>query len=177
MDSISTTLAARSRRPITYAELRKDAIAHARRFIALGINPGDRIAMVAETGPEFAACFFGAVYAGAWPVPLPLPTSFGGRDAYVDQLADPTEELRPCALLFPEELAEFGPRRRREGRNHSEQLGYAGERGTQRPPTFRLLSLTISLICNIPAAPRVFRTVSPSPTARCSTTFMRTRSG
>ena len=92
----------------TYAELREDAIAHARRFIALGMSKGDRIAMVAETGPEFAACFFGAVYAGAWPVPLPLPTSFGGRDAYVDQLAIQLKSCDPALLLYPEELAEFG---------------------------------------------------------------------
>ncbi len=84
----------------TYAELREDAIAHARRFITLGINPGDRIAMVAETGPEFAACFFGAVYAGVWPVPLPLPTSFGGRDAYVDQLAIQLKSCDPCAVAL-----------------------------------------------------------------------------
>ena len=78
--SISTTRAGLWPAPITYAELRDDALALARRFIALGIKPGDRIALVAETGADFAACFFGAVYAGAWPVPLPLPTSFGGRD-------------------------------------------------------------------------------------------------
>ena len=91
----------------TYAELRKDALNHCRRLLTLGIVAGDRIAMVAETGPEFAACFFGAVYAGAWPVPLPLPTSFGGRDAYVDQLA---VQLRSCAaslFLFPDELSDF----------------------------------------------------------------------
>jgi len=45
----------------TYAELREDSLANARRFAALGIEPGDRIALIAETGPEFAACFFGAV--------------------------------------------------------------------------------------------------------------------
>ena len=50
----------------------------ARRLIAAGVKPEDRIALVAETGAEFAALFFGVVYAGAWPVPLPLPTSFGG---------------------------------------------------------------------------------------------------
>ena len=33
-------------------------------------------ALIAETAPEFCALFFGTVYAGAWPVPLPLPTSF-----------------------------------------------------------------------------------------------------
>jgi len=91
----------------TFAELRDDALVEARRFIALGIKPGDRVALVAETGPEFAACFFGAVYAGAWPVPLPLPTSFGGREAYVDQLSVQLKSSDPALLLYPEELAHF----------------------------------------------------------------------
>jgi fatty-acyl-CoA synthase len=91
----------------TYAELREDALDHAHRFVALGIKPGDRIALVAETGPDFAACFFGAVYAGAWPVPLPLPTSFGGREAYVDQLAIQLKSCDPALFLYPAELADF----------------------------------------------------------------------
>ena len=91
----------------TYAELREDALVNARRFVALGIEPGDRIAMVAETGPEFASCFFGAVYSGSWPVPLPLPTSFGGRDAYVDQLVVQLKSCDAALFLFPEELADF----------------------------------------------------------------------
>jgi fatty-acyl-CoA synthase len=95
-------------RAYTYAELREDALAHARRFIALGVQPGDRIAIVAETGVDFGACFFGAVYAGAWPVPLPLPTSFGGREAYVDQLAIQLSSCDPVLFLYPEELADFG---------------------------------------------------------------------
>jgi fatty-acyl-CoA synthase len=94
-------------RAYTYAELREDALLHARRFIALGAKPGDRIALVAETGREFAACFFGAVYAGAWPVPLPLPTSFGGRDAYVGQLGVQLKSCDPMLFLYPEELADF----------------------------------------------------------------------
>src|SRR5437868_14568867 len=88
----------------TYAELRKDALAHVHRFIALGIKPGDRIALIAETGAEFAACFFGAVYAGAWPVPLPLPTSFGGRESYVDQLSVQLTSCDPALFLYPAEL-------------------------------------------------------------------------
>ncbi|HXC75381.1 MAG TPA: fatty acyl-AMP ligase, partial [Sphingomicrobium sp.] len=91
----------------TYAELRQAALAHARRFLTLGVRPGDRIALIAETGPEFAACFFGAVYAGAWPVPLPLPTSFGGRDAYVDQLQVQLASSDPKLFLFPAELTDF----------------------------------------------------------------------
>jgi fatty-acyl-CoA synthase len=91
----------------SFAELRTDALVVARRFIAMGIKPGDRIALVAETGVEFAACFFGAVYAGAWTVPLPLPTSFGGRDAYVDQLAIQLGSSDPTLFLYPEELSDF----------------------------------------------------------------------
>jgi fatty-acyl-CoA synthase len=95
-------------RAYSYAELREDSLVCARRFIALGIKPGERIALVAETVPEFAACFFGAVYAGAWPVPLPLPTSFGGREAYVDQLAVQLKSCDPVLLLYPPELGDFG---------------------------------------------------------------------
>ena len=90
-----------------YRELREDALAHARRFISMGLNKGDRLALIAETGPEFAACFFGAIYAGLWPVPLPLPTSFGGREAYVDQLVVMLTSSDPQLFLYPAELAEY----------------------------------------------------------------------
>jgi fatty-acyl-CoA synthase len=94
-------------RAYPYAELRADALTAARRLVALGIVPGDRVALVAETGPEFAAAFFGAVYAGAWPVPLPLPTSFGGRDAYIEQLIAQLQSSDPKLFLFPPELNDF----------------------------------------------------------------------
>ena len=95
-------------RAYPFSELREDSLALARRFVALGIKPGDRIAMVAETGTEFAACFFGAIYAGAWPVPLPLPTSFGGREAYVEQLGVQLKSSDPALFLYPADLADFG---------------------------------------------------------------------
>jgi fatty-acyl-CoA synthase len=94
-------------RAYAFSELREDALLAARRFIALGIKPGDRIALVAETGVEFASAFFGAVYAGAWPVPLPLPTSFGGRDAYVDQLGVQLKSCAAALFLYPPELSDF----------------------------------------------------------------------
>ena len=94
-------------RAYPFSELRADALDAARRLVAAGIRPEDRIALVAETGPEFAALFFGAVYAGAWPVPLPLPTSFGGRDSYVEQLRVQLDSCDANLLLFPPELASF----------------------------------------------------------------------
>ncbi|HYI64744.1 MAG TPA: fatty acyl-AMP ligase [Allosphingosinicella sp.] len=96
---------ARLIRAYPFIELRADALADAHRLIARGVTPGDRIALIAETAPEFVALFFGALYAGAWPVPLPLPTSFGGRESYIEQLAVQLNSSEPRMLFFPPELA------------------------------------------------------------------------
>ena len=90
-----------------YSEMREDAIAMANRLVAYGIKKGDRVALIAETCAEFAALFCGAVYAGAWPVPLPLPTGFGGKEGYIDQLAVQLNSSDPHLLLYPEEIAEM----------------------------------------------------------------------
>ncbi|WP_298020216.1 fatty acyl-AMP ligase [uncultured Parasphingopyxis sp.] len=94
-------------RAYPFRELREDALAAARRLIAHGIEPGDRIALIADTEPQFCALFFGAVYAGALPVPLPLPTSFGGKEGYVDQLAVQLNSSDPKLLIYPDEIAEL----------------------------------------------------------------------
>lgn len=95
------------KRAYPYSELREDSLVMARRLVAHGVKKGDRIALVAETGPEFAALFCGCIYAGAWPVPLPLPTSFGGKDSYIDQLAVQLSSSDPLALFYPAEIAEM----------------------------------------------------------------------
>ena len=87
-----------------YRDLAADARRHAAHFIAEGVKPGDRIALIAETGAGFAAAFFGAIYAGALPVPLPLPTSFGGREAYVEQIRVQLTSCDPLMLLSPSGL-------------------------------------------------------------------------
>ncbi|WP_294325758.1 fatty acyl-AMP ligase [uncultured Sphingomonas sp.] len=92
------------KRPYPFREMREDALQQAYRLIAKGVRPNDRIALIAETGAEFAALFFGLVYAGAWPVPLPLPTSFGGREAYVEQLRVQLASCDPKTLFYPAEL-------------------------------------------------------------------------
>lgn len=93
--------------PYPYAQLQRDARKMADRLIAAGVAPKDRIALVAETGAEFAALFFGVVYAGAWPVPLPLPTSFGGRVSYIEQLRIQLSSCDPKMLIYPPELAQM----------------------------------------------------------------------
>ena len=90
-----------------FSELRQDAVAVARALIARGVKPGERVALIAETGPEFAGLFCGAIYAGAWPVPLPLPTSFGGKENYIEQLAVQLASSDPALLVGPDEIAEM----------------------------------------------------------------------
>ncbi|MGI4881168.1 MAG: fatty acyl-AMP ligase [Janthinobacterium lividum] len=88
-------------RAYPFAELRDDALDNARRLIAAGVRPGDRIALIAETSAEFVQMFFGAIYAGALPTPLPLPTSFGGREAYVEQIRTQLTSCDPLLVLSP----------------------------------------------------------------------------
>ena len=90
-----------------YREMREDALVMARRLVAAGIEKADRVALIAETGPDFAALFCACVYAGAWPVPLPLPTTFGGKENYIDQLAVQLKSSDPSLLIYPEEIAEM----------------------------------------------------------------------
>ena len=91
-------------RAYPFSEMRRDALAMARRLVASGVKPEDRIALIAETGVEFASLFFGVVYAGAWPVPLPLPTSFGGAQSYIDQLSVQLKSCDPTMLIYPPEI-------------------------------------------------------------------------
>ncbi|HEX7781822.1 MAG TPA: fatty acyl-AMP ligase [Sphingobium sp.] len=108
----------------SFTQLRSDAIECAYRLIAHGVRPHDRIALIAETGAEFAQMFFGIVYAGAWPVPLPLPTSFGGKESYIDQLMVQLSSCDPKALFFPDELSDMAAEAARQ--KGVEPLSYQG---------------------------------------------------
>lgn len=55
---------------LSYAELSRQAIRLSSYLIELGIDHGDKIAVLTESRPEFAVCFFGTIRAGATLVPL-----------------------------------------------------------------------------------------------------------
>lgn len=111
-----------------YSELREDALAVAHALVARGVKPGDRIALIAETCTDFAALFCGTVYAGAWPVPLPLPTSFGGKDNYIEQLAVQLSSADPLMLVGPDEIAEMtGAAAERQGCGHATWSDFAAK--------------------------------------------------
>jgi len=71
---------------LPYRDLQGRAEDLGRRLVGLSIAPGDRVALLAATHPDFLAMFFACQYAGAIPVPMPLPTAFGRREAYIEQI-------------------------------------------------------------------------------------------
>ncbi len=87
-----------------YTQLFEDAKAAARRMLNAGIQPGDRVALIAETGPEFLTLFLGATLTGILPTPLPLPTSFGAKDAFVLQIRNQLSSCDPIMLVGPDGL-------------------------------------------------------------------------
>ncbi len=54
---------------------------------ALGVEPGDRVAVVYPTGLDFFHAFFGVLLAAAVPVPLYPPARLGRRDEYLRRTA------------------------------------------------------------------------------------------
>lgn len=57
-------------RQLTYAELSKRAIQLTSYLIEIGVEAGDRIALLSESKPEWGVSFFGSVRTGAITVPL-----------------------------------------------------------------------------------------------------------
>ena len=89
---------------LPYRTLAAEARALARRMLGAGLTPGERVAIVAETKPEFVRAFFACQYAGLIPAPLPLPVAFGGRAGYVAHIRRLVIEADAVALFATEPL-------------------------------------------------------------------------
>ncbi|MBC7953274.1 MAG: fatty acyl-AMP ligase [Rhodospirillaceae bacterium] len=70
-----------------WAAIAEDNICLARRLLSTGLKAGARIGLMAETDLAFIRLFLACQRAGLVPVPLPLPGSFGYREAHADKLA------------------------------------------------------------------------------------------
>ena len=89
---------------LTYADLRERALLTAKKLVNHGIKRGERVAIVAETGPQFMEVFFGCQYAGILPCPVPYAMSFGGKEAYVERIAGMLDSAKARLLVAPEEM-------------------------------------------------------------------------
>jgi fatty-acyl-CoA synthase len=89
-----------------YAALRHRAIATARKLLSVGLKRGQRVAVVAETGPDFMAVFFGCQYAGLIPAPVPYSMYIGGKDAYISKVAGMFRAADVAAVITSDDLKE-----------------------------------------------------------------------
>jgi fatty-acyl-CoA synthase len=69
---------------LSWAEVESRARRAAGTLVARGVRAGDRVAIVLRTEPAFLDAFFGALHAGAVPVPLYPPVRLGRMDEYVE---------------------------------------------------------------------------------------------
>lgn len=86
---------------LPYAELSAVARAFAARLLASGLQPGDRVGLIAETDADFVRAFFACQYAGVIPAPLPLPTPLAGRAGYIEQIRRMLGSADAAALIGP----------------------------------------------------------------------------
>ncbi len=92
---------------LPYAELREQAQALARRFHSLNLERGSRVALIAETQPDFLRFFFACQYAGLVPVPLPVSINLGSHKAYVRQLRDLLVSCQAAVAVAPSGFVPF----------------------------------------------------------------------
>ena len=95
------------REALTYREIRERAVTLAQRFDRLGLERGARVALVAETSPDFLTFFYACQYAGLIPVPLPLAINLGGHDAYVERLRNMISRAGAEIAVGPAELLHY----------------------------------------------------------------------
>jgi len=92
---------------LSYRVLREKARISARRLLGLGLTSGDRIALVADTTPEFVELFFACRYAGLVPFAMPVPVNLGSHAVYVQQLRGILEGSQASTALANEDYINF----------------------------------------------------------------------
>ena len=94
-------------RSLSYAELRLRAIELAHRLHGMGLARGSKLALVADTHPDFLVFFFACQYAGLVPVPLPAAVHLGGHEAFVRHLQAMLVDCGARAAFATEAFAGF----------------------------------------------------------------------
>ena len=92
---------------LTYREIRDGAVALAQAFEKAGIASGTRVAIIAETSPDFLIFFFACQYAGMLPVPLPLDIFLGARAEYVSCLRNLITKAKATIAISGTNMIDF----------------------------------------------------------------------
>ncbi|MBP6058298.1 MAG: fatty acyl-AMP ligase [Nitrosomonas sp.] len=98
---------------LPYSVLRQNARILAQRLSGFDLPHSSRVAIIADTSPEFIELFFACRYAGLVPFAMPVPVNLGSHAIYVQQLRGMLESSQASIALanidyisFLEEAAE-----------------------------------------------------------------------
>ena len=92
---------------LSYKQMRLMAIAVARRMRGLNLPRGSKVAIVADTTPEFVIFFFACQYVGLVPVPLPAVVNAGGQEAFVYQLRGLIQDCQARVALASSQFVNY----------------------------------------------------------------------
>lgn len=84
---------------LPYNLLRDNARDLAKRLLGFNLARGSRVAIIADTSPEFIELFFACRYAGLVPFAMPVPVNLGSHGIYVQQLKGMLESSQ-ASLAF-----------------------------------------------------------------------------
>jgi acyl-CoA synthetase (AMP-forming)/AMP-acid ligase II len=85
--------------PLSWAEVYRRARRTAAGLARMGVGVGERVAILLPTSPGFMDAFFGALLAGAVPVPLYPPVRLGRLEEYHRTTARMLEVTGACVVL------------------------------------------------------------------------------
>ncbi|WP_297325537.1 fatty acyl-AMP ligase [Nitrosomonas sp.] len=84
---------------LPYSMLRQNARTLAQRLSGFDLPRGSRVAIIADTSPEFVELFFACRYAGLVPFAMPIPVNLGSHAIYVQQLRGMLESSQASIAL------------------------------------------------------------------------------
>jgi fatty-acyl-CoA synthase len=84
---------------LPYSRLRENARTLAQKLAGFELSPGSRVAIIADTSPEFIELFFACRYAGLAPFAMPIPVNLGSHAIYVQQLRGMLESSQASIAL------------------------------------------------------------------------------
>jgi len=96
------------REPLTYGELYRKACVTAGGLIERGILAGDRVAIMLPTSCDFFIAFFGALFAGAVPVPIYPPFRLAQIEDHLLRQAGILKNAEASALITSSEIRVVG---------------------------------------------------------------------
>lgn len=92
---------------LPYSELLDKAKDLASRLGGLKLPRHARVALLAETIPDFSIFFFACQFAGLLPVPVPLPVSLGGKASYMNRLRGLVDAAKVSAVVSSDDLVDL----------------------------------------------------------------------